>query len=95
MYLNYGLIEYFTLIQITFGIFNAIDLRLKQGSHFLRGKSEAKYALKMKTVLNLVTSNEAFRNHSQKWTKNDYLELISRRLLFEVVRSRPEKLRNS
>ena len=62
MYLNYGLIEDFTLIQITFGIFNATDLRLKQGNHFLRGNSEAKYPLKMKTVLNLQTSNEAFKN---------------------------------
>ena len=38
MYLNYGLTEDFTLIQITFGILNTISLRLKQGKFYCVAK---------------------------------------------------------
>ena len=40
MYLNSGLIEDFTLTQITFGILNAIDLRLKQGKFYCVEKAK-------------------------------------------------------
>ena len=48
MSLSYGLTEDFTLIQITFGILNAIAFGVKRGKFYIwRGK----FDLKMKTEL--------------------------------------------
>ena len=40
MYLKYGLIEGFTLTQITFGILDATDLRLQRGKFYCVTKAK-------------------------------------------------------
>ena len=56
MSLNYGLTKDFTLIQVTFGISNAIALRLEQGKFYCVTKAKQNTAWKWK--LNLLTSNK-------------------------------------